>query len=111
MKSTNAESMPKKKMDVISQLGGVTIGDGAVRFGSERLAMVAAKVGIDDKDFTERFDGSRWVVSWKWIDGPSTMKSRIAEYAINPKLRIAYEDEVRIAKQEAIENGFDFESW
>ena len=80
-------------MDVIEQLGGVTVRKCKAQFGGG-TCMVANKVStaeestlpgklirIDDKDFCAKFDGREWTVEYFWKDNTvPTLRNRIACY-------------------------------
>ena len=72
-------------MDVITELGGVTVGSEGVRFGGLSCAVAVASSTrvdeakacsecpgsvaisrIEDRDFVANFDGTNWSVEWKW---------------------------------------------
>ena len=76
-------------MDFVSQMGGVYVtGDRKVRFGRStevaeagtRMALtteagpmfssVEKRLVVEDVDFDADFDGSKWLVRWKWADEP-----------------------------------------
>ena len=87
-------------MDVIKQLGGVTVGGGGVAFGGV-CASVCDETKcpdyIEDKDFTAKFNGEYWEVSWKWIsEHPPILKNRVASYSdkLEGSKRVAYETEL-----------------
>ena len=58
-------------MDIILELGGVSLGRQGIEFGDPVCATVSntsVKTGsIEDKDFSAKFNGSYWTVDWKWI--------------------------------------------
>ena len=89
-------------MNGISALGGVTIADGAVSFGSSREVACAGTVGelrIDEKDFCAVYDPSRgfWTVQWKWAGGvePGVLTNDVGQYAVPSAVREEYEGELR----------------
>ena len=71
-------------MDLIAEMGGVSIKEGSVSFGGHDSAEANAEVPpqvrsgcalayvdqlkIDDKDFSAKFDGHKWTVRWNWKD-------------------------------------------
>jgi len=92
-------------MDLIKKLGGIQIDvDGNVSWNSNRQDekinfhvidyasrknMVECTV-IDDVDFTARFDGSRWVVRWKWKDIKPILRNTVAQYKVSEEDREEY---------------------
>ena len=55
-------------MDVINEMGGVTIKEAEVKFGDVHCAVAAHQLNvckIEDKDFETNFDGEKWTVKWK----------------------------------------------
>ena len=55
-------------MDVINEMGGVTIKEAEVKFGDVHCAVAAHWLNvckIEDKDFEANFDGEKWTVKWK----------------------------------------------
>ena len=89
-------------MNGISALGGVTIADGAVRFGLSRDPVCAGAVGgmcIDERDFRAVYDPSKgfWTVQWKWAGGvePGVLTNDVGEYAVPGDVRDEYEGELR----------------
>jgi len=36
---------------------------------------------IEDSDFSAVFDGEKWKIEWKWVDGEPKSKKRCPEYA------------------------------
>ena len=79
-------------MDIISRLGGVSVGNKDIVFGKNICSMVADTVyndsdyhnnieEIEDKDFSAKFDGEVWTVSWKWKEGGSpVLKNKVECY-------------------------------
>ena len=90
-------------MDVINRLGGVSIADGQITFvqavhaGGARVApeQGAPKLSIDERDYKAVFDGHKWVVSWKWLNGEPELTNGIDSYAIQPELREKFDAEVK----------------
>ena len=93
-------------LDVIRRLGGVIIKDGSVEFCRQvshesvnpTLAACEEKIEplvIDDPDFTATFQGSKWVVAWRWKDGPPTITNRITNYGIPAHLSQALTEELQ----------------
>lgn len=87
--------------DLISRLGGVTIGpDASVRFGCEQSSvptpscLVAEELRIDDPDFTAEFREGKWVVSWRWREEAPILTNKIANYGIPPNLEEAFNEEL-----------------
>ena len=75
-------------MDVIDQLGGVTVCKRTVRFG-EGVCLAASKpmsarnstCVIDDKDFRATFDGTHWTAEWRWKgNSPPTLRNKVSCY-------------------------------
>jgi len=96
-------------MDVITQLGGVTVDRDVVRFGTAgKCSMTAIKEqvpNIVDKDFDAWFDGEKWVVRYKWNEnGEPVLKNRVSEYktGLDDGKRNQYETEVERWIEEGI---------
>ena len=53
-------------------------------------------LNIDDTDFTAKFDGDHWTVSWKWASKSEEPRlcNRVAQYAIPSHIADEYHDEV-----------------
>ena len=67
-------------MDVINEMGGVTIKEAEVKFGDVHCAVAAHWLNIckiEDKDFEENFDGEKWMVKWKWKGEPPVLQNEI----------------------------------
>jgi transposase InsO family protein/ribonuclease HI len=56
----------------------------------------APPMTIDDRDFTAQFDGTSWVVLWRWIDGPPDLRNTVACYSstIKPETQEEFDAEV-----------------
>ena len=84
-------------MDIINQLGGVSIMSGVVRFGQNSVECCNAVVGngkrdvvgassdttlhVEDKDFDAKFDGKEWIIRWKWKSTEQpVLKNKISCY-------------------------------
>ncbi|XP_068224554.1 uncharacterized protein [Palaemon carinicauda] len=83
-------------VDVIDQLGGVTVTQGKVCFGAFGVASVgqeikrrlcgerdknSSTVVIEDPDFHARFDGQKWTVRWFWENNETvTLKNKVSYY-------------------------------
>jgi len=39
------------------------------------------RMRIEDSDFSAVFDGEKWKIEWKWVDGEPKLKKRCPEYA------------------------------
>ena len=74
-------------MDVIGQLGGVTVNEHGISFGtSQGVGLVAVNSPssndcvIEDEDFRAVFDGERWVVEWFFKGEPPKLKNSVGCY-------------------------------
>ena len=70
-------------MDVINEIGGVTIKEAEVKFGDVHCAVAAFRLNvckIEDKDFEANFDGEKWTVKWKWKGEPPVLQNRMKFY-------------------------------
>ena len=90
-------------IDVIDELGGVTVGRGLVYFGALKTlegavvgnvvenqgvedkltneCVKGSQVVVEDKDFHAVFDGMKWIVKWLWKDGkPVVLKNQVSCY-------------------------------
>ena len=68
-------------MDVINEMGGVTIKKAEVKFGDVHCAVAAHRLNvckIEDKDFEANFDGEKWMVKWK--GEPPVLQNRVKFY-------------------------------
>ena len=99
-------------MNGISALGGVTIAEGAVRFGLRHQVACAgatsdgraenggtvSELRVDEKDFCAVFDPAHcyWTVEWKWADGiePGVLTNGVSEYAVARDVRDGFESEL-----------------
>ena len=89
-------------MDVVKRMGGVSIGkDSSVIWGNNCCAAGAVIVRddkrmlIEDSDFSAVFDGEKWTIEWKWVDGEPKLKNRCPEYAIPDRHREEFDSEVQ----------------
>ena len=41
------------------------------------VAAAATSVAVDNQDFSAYFDGSKWIVSWKWKHRPLEMRTDV----------------------------------
>ena len=67
-------------MDVINEMGGVTIKEAEEKFGDVHCAVAAHRLNvckIEDKDFEANFDGEKWMVKWKWKGEPPVLQNRV----------------------------------
>ena len=78
-------------MDVVEKLGGVTVREGRVEFGSRPCMVsqglepepskVAGQLEIVDKDFVASFDGVQWTVKWHWKQAePPVLRNKVSCY-------------------------------
>ena len=81
-------------MDVVKCMGGVFIGkDSSVIWGNNCCAAGAVSVSDDkrmriaDSHSSAVFDGEKWIIEWKWVDGEPILKNRYPEYAIPDRQR------------------------
>ena len=100
-------------MDIINQLGGVSIMGGVVRFGQKSVECCNAVVGnakrdvvgassdttlhVEDKDFDAKFDGKEWIIRWKWKSTEQpVLKNKISCYnkGLVGDKKQGFEDEV-----------------
>lgn len=91
-------------MDVIAEMGGVMIMDGArVEFG-KRLCSVGCisasnekHLVIKDKDFSAEFDGKDWYVGWVWKDSPAELANTVECYRSvkSPEAEMAFDEEIQ----------------
>jgi len=107
-------------MDVIRQLGGVSVGQHKIQFG-KRVACLVVGAGvpageqtcqreelvIHDKDFDAKFDGKVWTVRYFWKgagQGTPNLKNRVALYdrGLDGAKREKFEQEVEQWIEEGI---------
>ena len=74
-------------MDVIGQLGGVTVNEHGISFGTPQsvgLVAINSPRGnncvIEDEDFRAEFDGENWVVEWFFKEKPPELKNAVGCY-------------------------------
>ena len=70
-------------MDVINEMGGVTIKKAEVKFGDVHCAVAAHRLNVwkyEDKDFEANFDGEKWTVKGNWKGEPSVLQNRVKFY-------------------------------
>lgn len=90
-------------MDAIVALGGLFVTeDRTARFG-EMTGVTAVATAeqpqsdncctVDTENFSAVFNGSEWLVSWKWRDGiaPELLKNKISKYYISSNSREEFE--------------------
>lgn len=94
--------------DAISLLGGVTVKDGAAKFGagpahvkvsasgqtSLKEASTPMNLCIEESDFSASFQDGRWTVRWKWREGEPQLKNQCGGYAVKDEDREAFDTEV-----------------
>lgn len=89
-------------MDGISRLGGAFINrEGQVRFGDMEAEQGASMVvlesdkslRIDDQDFEAEFDGTRWLMKWRWNDGEPMLRASCPIYAMASDIEEAFNEE------------------
>ena len=86
-------------MDVINEMGGVTIKEAEVKFGDVHCAMAAHRLNvckIEDKDFEANFNGEKWTVKWKWKGEPPVLQDRVKFYknSLESEKNSEFEEEV-----------------
>ena len=90
-------------MDVIGQLGGVTVNEHGVCFGTPQgVGLVAINSPssndcvIEDEDFRAEFDGEHWVVEWFFEGEPPELKNAVGCYenSFNKGTKEGFEREV-----------------
>ena len=100
-------------IDVIEQLGGVTICDGTVKFDvvsavvgvasnehperNKAVSLDDVHTEIVDEDFHAIFDGQCWTVKWLWKNKePVKLKNTVSCYdkTLNGQMRVEFEKEV-----------------
>ncbi len=73
-------------MDVIGMIGGISIlPSGLVVVMKDVSCMQVCErreppIVIEDVDFTAHFDGDKWRVEWKWLNGPPILKNSVNSY-------------------------------
>src|SRR5678815_4887194 len=75
-------------LDIIFELGGVSLSREKITFGIEKLqnlnvnvaTMANKKLSIEDKDFCAKFDGERWIMRWKWKENVPKLTNQIGIY-------------------------------
>ena len=87
------------RMDVINEMGGVTIKEAEVKFGDVHCAVAAHRLNvckIEDKDFEANFDGEKWTVKWKWKGEPPVLQNRVKCYknSLESEKNSEFEEEV-----------------
>jgi len=53
------------------------------------------RMRIEDSDFSAVFNGEKWAIEWKWVDGEPELKNRCPEYAIPDRHREELDSEVQ----------------
>ena len=94
-------------VDGIHKLGGVTISaTNSVSFGNSvglPLTPIAGvreetrdtSLYVEDSDFTAKFDGVNWTISWAWKSEQPTLRNQCAEYAVSDdQCKQKYEKEI-----------------
>ena len=98
-------------MDMINELGGVSIFNGNVIFGK---ALVPGTVGltcaeetggdlhIQEDDFSANFCDGKWIARWRWKNDPPPGQKFIKNYKVKPHLLPKFNMKVK----EWIDNGW-----
>jgi len=85
-------------MDVVERFGCVQIGvnGGGVKFLDSGLLAAGppAFIGIEDDDFSARFNDGAWSVNWKWVENAPVLENRVSEYRVPEPAREEYKNEV-----------------
>ena len=86
-------------MDVINEMGGVTIKKAEVKFGDVHCAVAAHRLNvckIADKDFEANFSGQKWMVKWKWKGELPVLQNRVKFYmnSLESEKNSEFEEEV-----------------
>ena len=84
-------------MDVINEMGGVTIKKVEMKFGDVHCAVAAHRLNvckIEDKDFVANLDGEKWTVKWK--GEPPVLQNRVKFYrnSLESEKNSEFEEEV-----------------
>ncbi|KAK7081736.1 hypothetical protein SK128_004127, partial [Halocaridina rubra] len=72
-------------------------GEGFVNIdhGSNKARVRGRKVVVDEKDFKAVLDGSRWVVTWLWLEGEEpNIKNTTADFEVPRHDLEEYEQEL-----------------
>ena len=89
-------------MDVIAEMGGVSIKEGEVQFPSEDLSLSAhsdeeaeSDLIIHDKDFVATFNGEFWSVKWNWSSSEEPeLSQQVSSYPIASEHREKFDLEI-----------------
>lgn len=101
-------------MDIITQLGGVSVHGDGVRFGrsfvsteprdacktAASASAAPAAMAIDDKDMEAKFDGKKWTVGWKWRGETPVLSNKTSKYAMSPAIEQRFDEELEKWKAE-----------
>ncbi|XP_043200350.1 uncharacterized protein LOC122369575 [Amphibalanus amphitrite] len=89
-------------MSGITALGGISLRTPTdVRICAAAAAEVDPQgLALDAADFSARFEAQtgEWTVAWKWADGegPEYLQNQVAQYAVPPEARPAYDAELEL---------------
>lgn len=79
-------------MDFVNQRGGVTLIGNLVKFFDKEVCetkgvvALTCETAVEDTDFSAKFNGQFWTVSWRWKEGrPPQLKNRIGCYESTKK--------------------------
>ena len=89
-------------METVVKAGSNVAAGGKVVAEEVSKGLPGKEVVVEGEDFTARFDGSRWVVGWKWEADPPCLNNRCAGYHVSPDDRPAFETEVETWIEEGI---------
>ena len=70
-------------MDIICELGGLTMKNDKVKFGETHCVVAAQEpnyCGIEDKDFKAEFNSEKWTVEWHWKGKPPVLENKVECY-------------------------------
>ena len=90
-------------MDVIKWFGRVCVGGNGVRFGGLEAVAAAAALPVDekpapveisDKDFEAKFDGSKWIVGWKWRGRAPVLTNKVSTYSMSAEVKRRFDIEM-----------------
>ena len=84
-------------MDVINEMGGVTIKEAEVKFGDVHCAVAAHRLNvckIEDKDFEANFNGEKWTVKWKGESPVLQNRVKFYKNSLENEKNTEFEEEV-----------------
>lgn len=61
---------------------------------TDTVSVATEQLIIDDVDFSAVFDGSRWVVKWKWLEEEPLLNNKVGSYKMDFTIKEKFDEEL-----------------